>query len=279
MTAFENFTGYLVSIGRTALTAQTYEYELNGFSKWYLDTTGKAWDGLRLYRENCIDYRAYLLAIKKRSAVSVNKAISAFRAYTEYLQSCGYDQQDVLRRSDFVRIQSSSASLAKASEQDVRRFIQDILENESRRDYTLVVLLAYTGLRISEALDIQVGDYNTTTREIIIRSGKRGKQRIVYMSDKVADAINEYTAEAKPTGYLFESRLGGRLDRTGVNKLFNRHSAVITPHQLRHYFCTRAIQHMSVHEVASLAGHSNIHTTLRYTNPDKEDLKRKLNQL
>jgi hypothetical protein len=36
---------------------------------------------------------------------------------------------------------------------------------------------------------------------------------------------------------------------------------------------------MSVHEVANQAGHSNIHTTLLYTNPSKDDLIHKMNQL
>lgn len=36
---------------------------------------------------------------------------------------------------------------------------------------------------------------------------------------------------------------------------------------------------MNIHEVANLAGHSNIHTTLIYTNPSKKEMKRKINML
>lgn len=282
MTELSLFSSYLVSVGRSPLTAKAYAYEMTGFAEWFKFSTGTEWDGKALYRANCIDYKGYLVTIKNRQAVSVNKALSAFRSYTEFLQSCGYEQNEVIMRKDYVRIQSTGASLAKADEHDVRRFIQAVLEHESLRDYTLVVLLAMTGLRISEALNIRKEDCNITAREIIVRSGKKGKQRIAYMSDKLVNALTEYERQYQTTVYLFESRLGNKLDRTCVNRVFNRHSDVITPHQLRHYFCTQAIKPesgMSVNEVAALAGHTNIHTTLRYMNPTKDKLIQKLNNI
>ncbi|NMB95039.1 MAG: site-specific integrase, partial [Clostridiaceae bacterium] len=54
----------------------------------------------------------------------------------------------------------------------------------------------------------------------------------------------------------------------------------ITPHQLRHFFCTNALENgFAVHEVANLAGHSSIQTTLIYTNPSREKMKGKLELL
>lgn len=83
---------------------------------------------------------------------------------------------------------------------------------------------------------------------------------------------------------LFISNRGKQLDRTTVNKIFKTYSEKlqkdITPHDLRHYFCSHPISKgMSVHEVANQAGHNNIHTTLLYTNPRKQDLINKMNQL
>ncbi|WP_338453410.1 site-specific integrase [Niallia oryzisoli] len=79
--------------------------------------------------------------------------------------------------------------------------------------------------------------------------------------------------------------MGGKpVDRTLINKLFKTYSEKIgkeiTPHDLRHFFCSHALNSgMSVHEVANQAGHSNIHTTLLYTNPSKSELLKKMNQL
>lgn len=49
---------------------------------------------------------------------------------------------------------------------------------------------------------------------------------------------------------------------------------------LRHFFCTSAEEAgYSTSEIANQAGHSNIHTTLIYTNPTREKMKEKANQL
>lgn len=58
--------------------------------------------------------------------------------------------------------------------------------------------------------------------------------------------------------------------------MFKKYSDKITPHTLRHFYCSNALESgYSVHEVANQAGHSNIHTTLLYTNPTKEKMKDK----
>ena len=52
------------------------------------------------------------------------------------------------------------------------------------------------------------------------------------------------------------------------------------PHTLRHFFCSNALESgYDINEVANQAGHSNIHTTLLYTNPTREKMKEKANRL
>lgn len=131
---------------------------------------------------------------------------------------------------------------------------------------------------------LKLNDVNLTSRELIVRSGKGGKQRVVYLNDKIVEAIKGYLekrSKQDDTGYLFLSNKGGKLDRTSINKVFNEYSDKITPHTtLRHFFCTNALESgYSVHEVANQAGHSNIHTTLLYTNPNIEKMKQKANLL
>jgi integrase/recombinase XerD len=55
---------------------------------------------------------------------------------------------------------------------------------------------------------------------------------------------------------------------------------VITPKTLRHYFCSNALESgYSIHEVANQAGHSNVQTTLIYSNPTAKEMKEKANRL
>jgi integrase/recombinase XerD len=91
-------------------------------------------------------------------------------------------------------------------------------------------------------------------------------------------------AEVSP--YVFVSNRSQQLSRITVFKSFQKYSKladtqpVISPHDLRHFFCSNALEKgLNVHEVASIAGHSNIHTTLLYTNPNRKAMLDKLNQL
>ena len=56
---------------------------------------------------------------------------------------------------------------------NIENFRQKILENESKRDYAIVTIIVYIGLRISECLNIGMNDYDFNSKEIIIRNGKR----------------------------------------------------------------------------------------------------------
>ncbi|WP_275402107.1 tyrosine-type recombinase/integrase [Shimazuella alba] len=82
-------------------------------------------------------------------------------------------------------------------------------------------------------------------------------------------------AEVSP--YVFVSNRSQRLSRITVFKSFNKYSKLadmktaISPHDLRHFFFSNSLEKgLNVHEVASIAGHSNIHTTLLYTNPSRK---------
>ena len=111
--------------------------------------------------------------------------------------------------------------------------------------------------------------------------GKGDKERVVFLNDKIVNAVQEYLSErSSDSPYLFISRKGGRLDRSAINRVFNDCSDSITPHMLRHFFCTSAEEAgYSTSEIANQAGHSNIHTTLIYTNPTREKMKEKANRL
>lgn len=127
-----------------------------------------------------------------------------------------------------------------------------------------------------------MGDISLAAREITVRHGKGDKMRVVYFGNKVANAVREYlkSRPATENPYLFPGRGDSHLTRGQVNRIFNAHSASITPHTLRHFFCSNALENgYSIGELANQAGHSNVHTTLLYTNPTKEKMKEKANLL
>ena len=76
--------------------------------------------------------------------------------------------------------------------QDVERFRQEILEQNGTRDYAIVTILAYAGLRISECLQLRMEDVSLKAKEIAVRRGKGDKMRVVFIGDKVVNAVREY---------------------------------------------------------------------------------------
>lgn len=282
----QQFEQYLLEQDKSANTIKSYIQHVNGFMKWFNESKGVSFQ--KLHRENVKDYISYLKTIKNDSPTTINAKISGLIKFNDFLIDKGIQNEAAITKKDNVKIQKQYASLATVELKDVEKFRQLILENESKRNYAIITLLAYCGLRISETLNIEMKDFNLVSRELIVSEGKGKKTRTVFMSDKVKTVLQGWIKEREEKGivnaYLFVSNRGGRVDRTVINKLFNKYSQQIgkeiTPHDLRHFFCSHAIEiGMTVHEVANQAGHSNIHTTLLYTNPNKNTLINKMNML
>ncbi|MBV7276052.1 tyrosine-type recombinase/integrase [Clostridiaceae bacterium UIB06] len=274
------FKEYLIKGGKAVNTIKSYMLHLENYFKWYKNSFGE--EIQKLYRQNVLEYKSYLQNIDKgvKSAKTINAKLSALIKFNEYLQEQGIQDDVVVSKKDNIKIQTEVASPAVVTKNDVEAFRQQILKYEGNRNYAIVTIMAYAGLRISECLDLKLDDIDLTAKEIVVKCGKGNKQRIVYINSKIIDAVKEYLQERKckqiDLDYLFISNKNNKIDRTVINRLFNKYSNKITPHTLRHFYCSNALEAgYSVHEVANQAGHSNIHTTLLYTNPTKEKMKSK----
>ncbi|PGT99568.1 transposase [Bacillus cereus] len=284
MDVAKQFSSYLNQEKKSENTISGYTSGIRQYIKWFEDSYDRKLK--KLYRQNILEYISYLKNVKMLNAKTINHKISSLAKFNEFLIQKGSQQDQVILKTDMIKVQTAYASPTQIVELDVKKFLQSVLEDNNKRNYAIVTLLAYTGVRISEALSIKMNDFNLQTGECIIRSGKGGKQQIVLLNSKVLRAIKDYLIDRKTystaheSPYLFISRKREKLDRTVVNRIFKSYSDVITPHQLRHFFCTNAIEKgFSIHEVANQAGHSNIHTTLLYTNPNQRQLKNKMELL
>lgn len=276
----EQFCSFLREQGKAENTVESYRLAVDGYIKWYESTFGEPIR--QIYRANVLDYISYLRTIRRLTNRSVNAKLAALQSFNEYLIAAGLQTDTVLNKRDYLKVQTAYANPSTVNREQVEAFRQRVLVGNGKRDYAIVTTLAYAGLRISECLALTPEDISLTAKEITVRHGKGDKARVVYIGDKVVNAVREYLKERPDTGspYLFLSRRGGQLSRGQVNRIFNTHSDTITPHTLRHFFCSEALEvGYSINEVANQAGHSNVHTTLLYTNPTREQMKEKANLL
>lgn len=276
------FQSYLTKESKSDNTVSSYFSHVENFLKWFSDSYGTKF--VKLYRENVLDYKSYLLNIKKLNGKSVNAHLAALIKFNQYLVSKEIQEYIVAFKTDYVKIQIDYASPAKVIQTEVENFRQKLLETDNKRNYCLATLLAYTGMRISEALNIKLANVNLAGREILV-IGKGEKQRVVIINDKCVNAIRAYLKERNlskfnNSEFLFVSRQNEKVSRSRINRIFNNTSKKITPHTLRHFFCSYALEKgWSLHEVAAQVGHTNIQTTIIYTNPSREEIKRKANLL
>ena len=269
------FKQYLLSIGKSENTAVNYGDKVKLYFKWCLDSFGS--EPQQLYRANVLDYISYMKNIKRYSPKSVNNHLSSLRSFNEFLIASGRQTELAIVKNDFMKIQIAYANPCTVEQ----AFRQRLLEGGSKRDFAIVTLYTYTGIRRSECVNLRVDQVDLIAKEIYV-VGKGDKHRTVYLNDKTVHAIREYLKVRNSDSlYLFVSRQSEKMAASRINQIFNRYSDVITPKTLRHYFCSHALDtgDYKIHEVANQAGHSNVQTTLIYSNPSARQMREKANKL
>ena len=290
MDLLKGFIEQLQEEGKSENTIYNYKLSIEGFYNWFEGSYDK--QPTVLYLQNIKDYMQFLQTVKSQSAKTINTKHAALHKYNEYLISANVQTDMVITKNQRKKVQQQYASPAQFTEKEINKFMQAVIEKGNTRDFTLVTLLAYTGCRISEALNIIIDkDLHLSSNELVIREGKGDKERTVLLNIKVVNAIKDYMKVRKEhkyanSPYLFISNKGERLSRITANDVFTQYSQkagleqTLSPHDMRHHFCSNALENgFDVHEVASIAGHSNIHTTLLYTNPTRQKMLDKLNRL
>lgn len=141
----------------------------------------------------------------------------------------------------------------------------------STRDRALVLTMLATWARISEVLDMQIGDLYK--RSIVIRAGKGGEPRPVFINEETEVAINAYIKEIRGDlpGPIFRNYRGETLGTRYVNRLLKKYAGQagitkkVSCHTLRHTGATGYIENGGTLESANqILGHKSIYTTMIY---------------
>jgi integrase/recombinase XerD len=169
------------------------------------------------------------------------------------------------------------------SEKEVDKILFYIQNEDkvSKRNKVIIMLLLYTGVRVSELCSIKIKDIDFLNYSIKIY-GKGGKFREVPLKFDLADAVKEYIRDRdyslKDAEYLIIGQRGA-LRRDAINTMLERLTEEIgminklKPHTFRHTFCTRLINRgVPISTVSKLAGHSSVDTTMTfYINSSREE--------
>lgn len=150
------------------------------------------------------------------------------------------------------------------------------------RDICILTIFLNCGIRISELVGLNLSDIRSDHLRV---TGKGNKERVVYLNEATAAAINDYLLIRKKAGAsspaFFLSTHRQRISRSTVHNLVKKHIAAAglsrkdySSHKLRHTAATLMLKNgVDLRTLQELLGHDHINTTEIYTHVDNTDLR------
>ena len=210
---------------------------------------------------------------------SVNRKITTLKTYFRFLL-----QEDLIKQSPMQKIISPKTS--KRLPVFVEQVKMEKLLNEidfgvgflAQRDRLILELFYFTGIRLSELINLKNKDINYSDSTILVL-GKRKKERLIPLTSDILSKIKKLNASNK-SKYLFTTDKGKQISTKQVYRLVNKYLSMVTtldkksPHILRHTFATHMLNNgADINAIKELLGHANLSATQIYTHNTIEKLK------
>ena len=273
----------------SAETVYNYERDLNVFDS-FLQESDAEFD--RIDKRTITYYKAYLTSRDRRTALlgrqaekqldsrSINRMLSALRAYLRYLIDLDYTCP---LPPEAVKLTKAGKKHPQVAElRDLIRLIEapSFLESDVRttlRNRAMLEVLFATGMRISELCSLDRSQIDDTGRIFI--TGKGRKQRFVYLTSRAKQHLDAYLTirldncpalfvpyagrnAANPKRRISTNYLQDRIKRYREKLKIN---VPTSAHSLRHGFATYlAEKGANPAALQILLGHESLDTTTRY---------------
>ena len=263
--------------GLSKNTTNSYQRDLNKFSK-FLKASGVS-DFERLTEEICSAWIADLFQ-HNVSARSIQRHISSAKGFFNYLKKSG-----LVTNSPFELINSpkSPSHLPNIlSPEEVSQLLNFKPKNaQEKRDLAIIELIYSSGLRVSEAVNVNLGDFEDNKTFLRVM-GKGSKTRLVPVGRYAKNAIEGWMIErdklSTKDNSLFVNLRGRRITTRSVQERLKNIAIMqglppVNPHMLRHSFATHLLESSGdLRSIQELLGHSSLSTTQIYTRLDYQHL-------
>ncbi len=259
-----NFRRHLKRRNYSAHTVKYYLNILKQFVIW-LDvpleqTTDKKIDAY-------IDY----LHAKRMQPASINCYLAIIRVFYAYLK---FEEEIKLTNpvKTGKRLRVAKPLPRALREDQIDRFFEVI---KSKRDWAMFRLMLRCGLRVEEVANLTLGAIDLRLRRLMVLNGKGGKDRVVYLSEDAAGALDAYLrlrrhSRMKKVFLVDKGDYKGQpISVRGIQKrieYYTRKSGISACcHRLRHTMATQLLNaEAEVETIQDLLGHNWITTTQRY---------------
>jgi len=216
------------------------------------------------------------------SAASRARKIASIRSFYKYLTvKANLLEENPVQDLDSPKIPKTLPRYLSLAESE--RLLSSVDSRNSARDYCILCIFLNCGLRISEIVSLNLSDIRSDHLRVV---GKGSKERVVYLNDATAAAINAYllvrkNEKALDQSALFLSNRKTRMSREAVHNMVKKSllragldASKYSAHKLRHTAATLMLQNgVDVRTLQELLGHEHLNTTQIYTHVDSADLR------
>ncbi|MBU7045158.1 MAG: tyrosine-type recombinase/integrase [Theionarchaea archaeon] len=261
----EDFSVYLrVEKRISEAAAMNYCYMVGKFLRWV--------DTLDPERKDAVKYYDTMLKERKKAS-SIRNTLVALKHYYAF----NGKELDLkppkknVRQVDYLTVTEAKTLLYKI---------------DNYRDYAMILVMLYGGLRVSEVCNLDREDVDFEEFTLTVRNTKNRRDRTVYVTEKCIKAIDYYLEtrndNEKP---LFFSNARRRISRMRIFRLVKKYALLadlrvfkdgdtlktrVSPHTLRHTAATNLIANdCDVVVVQQHLGHMDIQSTMKYVHVAK----------
>lgn len=285
--------------GKSECTLRTYKSHINGFCRWFADSSYSEDDPTP---EAVLDFKKYL-SDKGASSNTIRHYLVALSNFFQWASDPNFAlhiDRNPISRSMLPSHKNKNTPYEEfLTEEEILKLLRNreyfgkgkkSKEVLAERNYALIVTALTTGLRESEIASLTTNDVDFKNMRIRVKHGKGDKFRLVAMPEICADAIRSYMRSGfRPANSFFATPLFGTyytpgrdrksgapkkwkaLTSTAIENLVKSHIYSVTgkklsPHKLRHVYSRTLLQAGApVEEIQSMLGHSDLKTTQIYT--------------
>lgn len=215
-------------------------------------------------------------------AASRARKIASIRSFYKYLTvKANLLEENPVQDLDSPKIPKTLPRYLSLSE--AQRLLASVDSRHRERDYCILCIFLNCGLRISEIVGLNLSDIRSDHLRVV---GKGSKERVVYLNDATAEAINSYLLVRKnepaiDKAAFFLSNRKTRISREAVHNMVKKSllragldASKYSAHKLRHTAATLMLQNgVDVRTLQELLGHEHLNTTQIYTHVDSADLR------
>jgi site-specific recombinase XerD len=274
-------------------TRAAYVADLGRFDIWARETLSEP-DGItlaRLNKELMQDYLRHLRAERQCKPPTINRAAASLRVLCAWCVQEGHLAEDPTDELAQPKLPRRLPIYLTREEVDRLFAAPDQASVAGRRDYAILVTLAYTGVRLSELVGINTLDIDFPRSQIRV-FGKGRKERLVPLNERVTVALRTMLQdpERKPVPgekAVFLSLKGRRLTGRAVEDIVKACALgagltqrTISPHKLRHTFATLLHGNdIDLIDIQALMGHASLASTQIYTHTNAGRLRGAIERL